>query len=101
MAQERKESEMVMPLGGIPKVDELISQIKNGPPPNYRGMERLLWYIYDKRVARIEAAKLIHVYTVAWADAREKILERDAKVAGAEPDQNGLTEAARTDAVPA
>ena len=38
----------------------------NGPPPNYKGLEKLLWYIYDKKVSRIEVAKLIHVYTIAW-----------------------------------
>ena len=42
------------------------------PAANSRGISRLLWYIYDRKVSRIEAARLIHEYTVAWADNRDK-----------------------------
>ena len=73
----------------------------NGPPPNYKGLEKLLWYIYDKNVTRIEAARMIHVYTVAWADARDKkILERDAELGDAATVKGKATDAAHSDAVP-
>ena len=39
---------------------------------HYKGMERLLWWIFDRKVSRIEAARMIHEYTVAWADARDR-----------------------------
>lgn len=73
----------------------------NGPPPNYKGLEKLLWYIYDKKVSRIEVAKLIHVYTVAWADGRDKkILERDAELGDAATLKGKAVDVSHSDAVP-
>lgn len=76
MAIERKTSE-VGPL-----------KFEGESVPSYKGIEKLLWYIFDKGVSRIEAAGLIHVYCVAWADARDKkrkeILERAAPHSGTE-----------------
>ena len=73
MALERKTSE-VGPL-----------RFEGESVPSYKGMNKLLWYIFDKGVSRMEAAGLIHTYCVAWADARDKkILERVAPHSGTE-----------------
>lgn len=84
-------------------VKALLDKIPDEPPPNYKGMARLLWYIYQKKVSPSEAAKLIHVYAIAWHDAyAKKILERDDKLTGsADPKQNAVTaDSTRTDALP-
>ena len=64
------------------------------PAANYRGISRLLWYIYDRKVSRIEAARLIHEYTVAWADNRDKVSRSNAPVSGTQPTLKGEAQSA-------
>ena len=64
------------------------------PAPNYRGISRLLWYIFDRKVSRIEAGRLIHEYTVAWANNRDKVSRSDAPVSGTQPTLKGEAQSA-------
>ena len=73
MAKERQASNVVMCDGE--------------PVANYRGISRLLWYIYDRKVSRVDAGRLIHEYTVAWAEANEK-----RKREGTQPERLDRTE---------
>lgn len=87
MAKERKASDVVM-CDGVPAA-------------NYRGISRLLWYIYDRKVSRIEAAKLIHEYTVAWADNRDKVSRSGIACVEGGPHQNAIAKSEPvTDATP-
>jgi hypothetical protein len=74
MAQRRKTSDVVICDGE--------------PVANYRGISRLLWYIYDRKVNRIEAARLIHEYTVAWADNRDK--KNEMRLNGLHKEQDAI-----------
>jgi hypothetical protein len=80
MAQERKTSEVVM-CDGVPVA-------------NYRGISRLLWYIYDRKVSRVDAGRLIHEYAVAWADNRDKVFAKAAPVSGTQPTLKGEAQSA-------
>jgi hypothetical protein len=80
MAQKRQASELVI-CDGVPIA-------------NYRGISRLLWYIYDRKVSRVDAGRLIHEYAVAWADARDKFSRSDAPVSGTQPTLKGEAQSA-------